>query len=83
MDHVIELDFKPKCSKCTGLPSIFDNVYFNGNSNVNDIITLNDLVDLHEFIVEPSFIGKSFEIASPVEGILLPFVVHCSYNLIQ
>lgn len=51
-----------------GLPSIFDNVYFNGDSNVNDVITLNDLVDLHDFIVEPSFIGKSFEIASPVEG---------------
>ena len=61
------------------LPSMYDNVYFNGNSTVSGTIVLNNITDIHDFIVEPSFIGRSFEIESNSE--INPFIIRGSLQL--
>lgn len=48
----------------TTLPSIQDNVFFNNNSIISGRINLQKVIDIHDFTVEPDFIGKTVEIFS-------------------
>lgn len=48
----------------TVLPGPIDNVYFNANSIFTGVLKIIDVVDIHDFIVTPDFIGHNFEIKS-------------------